>query len=318
MAVHNSANYLRQALESILNQSYSDFEFIVIDDGSSDNTSSILAEYALQDRRIVLVRNQTNLGLARSLNTGLGLAQSEFIARMDADDISLPERLATQVSVLDKCPEVGVLGTAACLIDSCGSLGQRVQYPERHDQLHWIMCFFENPIIHPSVMFRKKLVKDLGGYDETYTTSQDYNLWSRVLEKARLANVQDVYLYLRKHEDNISHLRRKQQQEFSLEISASLVSRMLNTTLKPAQLQHYCDFLWNQTKLPVNKLSFVMTTIFRLAKNFIGNQQMISSDRLWIVDNAVNKLSNFKHELDLSFIEQMKLNYLLWSLRRLV
>jgi len=315
MAVHDGEKYLRQAVDSILAQTFSDFEFIIVDDGSSDNTIPMLEKYAAEDRRIVLVRNKINLGLARSLNFGLDLAKGEYIARMDADDVSLPERFAVQVLFLDTHPKVGALATAANLIDAQGMVGPLVQFPEQHVRLQWIMCFFENPIIHPSVMLRRKVIGDKGGYDESFITSQDFDLWSRMAQSTELANIQDVYLHLRKHEENISHTRYHQQQADALRISASLISSILNFRIQPARINGYCDFLWNRTRMPLSEIPFAARIIYRLAKQFPGKSQMDHLDGLWIVENAINRIDAFKQESGLPPIEQLKLDYWKWSLK---
>jgi glycosyltransferase involved in cell wall biosynthesis len=318
MAVHNGEKYLRQAVESILKQTYSDFEFVIVDDGSGDNTVAILDEYAARDSRMVLARNDVNMGLARSLNRGLDLARGDYIARMDADDVNLPGRFAAQISFLEDHPDIGLVGTAAYFIDSRDSVGQLVQYPQSHDLLCWIMCFFENPVIHPSVMARRKIIKDLGGYDEACSTSQDYDLWSRMAARTKLANIQEAYLYLRKHEESISHTRHQMQQEFSLGISASLISRILNTGVQPVQIRRYCDFIWRHTGMSGNEILFAAGIIFRLAKKFLSDRHVDCQDRLWIFDNAIGRLNRFNQELSPSLITRMRLGYWKWSLKHLV
>ena len=245
MAVHNGERYLRQAVESILNQTYLDLEFIILDDGSSDSTPSILDEYAARDRRMVLVRNEANIGLARSLNRGLELAQSEYIARMDADDISLPGRLAAQVAFLDAHPDVGVLGTAACIINPLGNLGQEIKFPIDHALLRWRLCFFENPIIHPTVMMRKADVLKVNGYNPNLDTSQDHNLWCRLSGVTRLANLFDVYLYLRKHENGISSRKAAEQQKRGLENSGQLMESIIYEDISLASLERACHAVWS-------------------------------------------------------------------------
>lgn len=313
MAVKDGEKYLREAVDSILAQTFSDFEFIIVDDGSQDETAKILSGYS--DLRVVLLKNETSIGLTKSLNLGLEKAKGEYIARMDADDISLPHRLATQVSFLDENPQIGVVGTVAYLIDSNNVSGQLVQYPQHHDLLHWIMCFFENPILHPTVMFRSRPIKSLGGYSETYVTSQDYNLWSRAVQNTKLANVQDVCLHLRKHGENISKLKYQQQQQTSLEIGASVISGILKRSVKPARLKSYCDFLWNGIQIPKKEVLFVADIIFRLSKAFLRNPQVVHSEKLWIVDNAINRLNVLRQDLSLSLITRMKLDYYLRSLK---
>ena len=237
MPVYNGERYLREAVESILNQTYSDFEYIILDDGSSDSTGSILDEYAARDRRIVLAHNETNIGIARSLNRGLELARGEYIARMDADDVSLPGRLAAQVVFLDAHPEVGVLGTAARLSDQKGILGREIRFPVDHVLLRWRLCFFKNPINHPTVMMRKTRVLMVNGYDPNLDTAQDHNLWCRLSGVTRLANLSDVYLYIRAHEDNISLKKAAEQQKTAIENSRQLLSTILGENISLASLE---------------------------------------------------------------------------------
>lgn len=121
MAVYNSATYLREAIDSILGQTYTNFEFLIIDDASTEASPKILAEYLAKDRRIKVLRNDANLGLPRSLNKGLACIKSQLTARMDADDIALPERLAQQVSHFTDRPDLTVLGTPVSFIDKQGN-----------------------------------------------------------------------------------------------------------------------------------------------------------------------------------------------------
>lgn len=150
MSVYNCEEYLREAVDSILNQTFMDFEFIIIDDGSTDSTAAILAEYERKFTRLC-IHHQTNQGVIASLNMGLELAQGKYIARMDADNVSLPERLAKQVDFLETHPEIGVLGTGAQIMDGYGNTSQTVQFPTQHGVLRRCLCFF-NPIVHPTVM----------------------------------------------------------------------------------------------------------------------------------------------------------------------
>jgi hypothetical protein len=179
------------------------------------------------------------------------------------------------------------------------------------------MCFFANPIVHPSVMFRAQLIKNLGGYNDAYVTSQDYNLWSRAALHTRLANVQNACLHLRKHGENISQLKYQQQQQSSLEIGASVISRVIQADVKPSQIQSYCSFLWDGTQMNQYEVSFIAGLIFQLSKVFLDNPQMIYPDRLWIVNNAIARLNILKQKLKLPLVVRMKLCYWIWSLKGL-
>jgi len=228
MSVYNGERYLREALESILNQTFSDFEFINIDDGSTDTTWRILNDY--DGARIRLVRNEENIGLAGSLNKGLELARGEFIARMDADDISLPERFARQVEFLDAHPEIGVVGTAYQMIDAQGRLKDIPQPTTAPMILKWRGCF-GSPLAHPAIMARKELLERVGGYNEHFRTSQDYDLLQRLSGKTRLANLPDVLLYLRKHEKSISYQQNVGQLSSSYTISQRAIADLLGTEI---------------------------------------------------------------------------------------
>lgn len=168
MAVHNGEPYLREAVESVLNQRLAgpvgrvrrpDIEFIIIDDASTDATPAILAEYAAADARLLVLRNETNVGLTRSLNRALQHATGRYIARQDADDISLPHRLAAQLDYLENHPEIGLLGAAYTEIDLTGSPGAVHRPPPTDTGICWRMLF-HNPFCHSSVMFRRGLLQN--------------------------------------------------------------------------------------------------------------------------------------------------------------
>ena len=164
MSVYNGSRFLREAIESILNQTFYDFEFIIINDGSTDRTAEILATY--QDKRIRIVRNSDNIGLTKSLNEGLKLARGKYIARQDADDISLPKRLERQISYLEAQPDIALLGTWANSIDERGKILWEMRPPSDPSLLRWSMLF-NNNMIHSSVMFNAAKAMDIGGYDSS-------------------------------------------------------------------------------------------------------------------------------------------------------
>ena len=181
MSVYNGGPFVRRSVESILSQTFTDFEFIVVDDGSTDTSSEILASCG--DPRVRLLRNTTNIGLTRSLNVGLRAAQGEFVARQDADDVSLPERLASQVAAFGSDRLAALIGTQARHVNVDGRPFDTREWRKCASPLaiEW-QCMFENPFVHTSVMFRRDLVVDqLGGYDESFRTNQDFELWSRIV-----------------------------------------------------------------------------------------------------------------------------------------
>lgn len=199
MSVYNGELYLREAIDSILNQTFNDFEFLIIDDASTDSTPEILCSY--HDPRIRIIRNTENLGLTKSLNKGLKLAKGEYIARMDADDISLPERFDKQVDFLDSHPDIALVGTAKQIIDQEGNtIGTffSLLQPQYRDFLK------ANRITHGSIMVRQKILEKYSGYNELFKKSQDYALWLQMSKEYRLHNIHDVLYKQRIHQKSVS------------------------------------------------------------------------------------------------------------------
>jgi len=203
MSVYNGERYLAEAIESILGQTFTDFEFIIINDGSTDGTAGILRSY--DDPRLRIVE-QTNIGLTRSLNRGISLARGEYIARMDDDDVALPERLTQHVAFLDTHPRVGVVGSACRVIDELNGREWVYRVPLSDEQLrrHLIRG---NPFVHTSVTMRKSVLQAVGGYNEDYPYLQDYELWVRLAGRTRLANLPDVLVVHRHHWGTVSTTR---------------------------------------------------------------------------------------------------------------
>lgn len=202
MPVYNGERFLRGALESILSQTFTDFEFLIIDDGSTDQSAEIVRTY--NDSRIRLVQNESNLKLTASLNRGLSLARGEYIARMDADDVCMPERLEKQVRFLDENQHVDILGTDVEMIDHAGALwlgSKPFRLPRKHGAIRW-MLYFVCPIYHPTVMMRRTVMDSLDGYSLDFPYAEDYDLWLRAAAQVQIGNVPDILLKLRIHESS--------------------------------------------------------------------------------------------------------------------
>ncbi|MCS4223271.1 glycosyltransferase [Salinibacter ruber] len=195
MAVYNERPYLKGAVRSILEQTLADFEFIIVNDGSTDGTKEVLDQFADRDERIRCV-HQENRGLIASLNRGLDMARGKYIARMDADDISYERRFEHQVRFLDQNPSVGVLGTQTDIIDDKGQIVDSWDLPTDPNQVAWFLLF-GNCFCHPSVMMRSSLIEELGGYSGWARDAEDYELWSRAFLESRLSNLSDTLLKYR-------------------------------------------------------------------------------------------------------------------------
>ena len=199
MPVYNGGIYLKEAIESILGQTFRDFELLIIDDGSTDGSYDLVAAYS--DSRIRLVRQDKNHGLVASLNLGLTLARGKFVARMDADDISFPERLSRQVDFMDANPSVGICGSWLQTF----SMAERTLWPSplAHNEIH-AKLLFESALYHPTVFIRKSLFSDqVLRYMEDFPCAEDYELWSRCVSHCRLANIGEVLLYYRIHNKSV-------------------------------------------------------------------------------------------------------------------
>ena len=190
LSVHNGARTVNAAVESIRAQTFTGWELLLVDDASTDGTSVLLAK--LDDERIRIIRNAQNRGLAASLNLAFRASRGELIARMDADDVALPQRLATQVAFLRAHPEVDILGSAAILIDGDGrELGISTRR-ETHEEIA-ATILKENPFIHPSVVMRRRVLEELD-YDESLRRAQDYDLWLRGVNRFRYHNLEEPLL----------------------------------------------------------------------------------------------------------------------------
>lgn len=208
LPTYNSASFLSEAINSILMQSYSDFELLIINDCSTDVTPEIFAD--INDQRVRIIDNDQNLGLAASLNRGLALARGKFIARMDADDISMPDRFKKQVEFMEANPKVGVLGSWYQWMDTDGNPGKIVRFPTSNGVIQWQLIVDRQPLAHPVVMMRAEALRAINGYkDMRY--SQDYDLFSRLAKDWELANLPVVLLLRREHPGRIGLSYKEEQ-----------------------------------------------------------------------------------------------------------
>ena len=219
--------YLREAIESILNQTYKNFEFIIIDDCSTDNSLEIIKSY--NDERIVLIENEENIGLTKSINKGLAVAKGEYIARMDADDVSLPQRFEKQINYMNDHTELIVCGSSMELIGSWeGKFLNKIVYrtlPER--EVFRIFLLFGNHTNIPNnvAMFRhEKLLSNNVKYNENYIYAQDYRMWVECSKYGECYNLEDVLVLYRIHDGAVSSAKKQAQKECAKNIMAEQLS----------------------------------------------------------------------------------------------
>lgn len=200
LPVYNAGNYLKEAIASILKQNYLNYEFIIINDGSTDNSEEVILSF--NDNRIKYVY-QENKGLGGTLNVGLSLCVGKYIARQDQDDISYPDRFKKQVEFLEKNPKIALLGTHAKIVTENAT---KISY-HRHAASPANLKFdllFDNPFVHSSVMFRKSAIEANGFYNEDRNLYEDYDLWSRLSYSNEVANLSEVLVEYRHHDKGLS------------------------------------------------------------------------------------------------------------------
>lgn len=197
MPVYNAGRFLREAIDSILRQDFADFEFVIVDDGSEDGSREVVRSYT--DRRIRLIVNPANLGVVRSLNAGIEAARGTLVARMDADDVCAPDRLGRQVAFLREHEDVLVVGTFIENIDGQGRSFGRTSFPVTDSALR-VRLRHGCPLAHPTVMMRRPAVVSAGLYREPMRHAEDYDLWLRMAERGKLANLPFIGLKYRTHQ----------------------------------------------------------------------------------------------------------------------
>ena len=282
MPVYNAAPFVAQAIQSILDQTFDNFELLIVD-GSTDDTPTIIEVFARKDARIRRLV-QSDRGIVPALNQGIAAARGTYIARMDADDVSVRARLAKQVEYLESHIDVGVLGTGARMTDSDGAPLQSLRFPSEHWMLRWSMCFY-SPIIHPSVMMRKQPLVAAGGYDSRMRYGEDYELWRRLSLVTRLANLPDELLYLRKHAENLSERHPSDARRFSLEVSSAVMSDILSEPVPAEEVQR----AWSGARSRSDAVGLARL-VFRLYRSIIRAHGMSDGERTLIRRDAAHRL----------------------------
>ena len=235
MPVYNGAAYLKDAIESVLWQTYVDFVFLIVNDGSTDDTENIILSF--NDSRIQYVKNAENLKLVNTLNKGLSLVRTKYVARIDADDVSLPDRLERQVSYMEQNPDVGVVGTW------CRTFGEGIPAVIKYEVANSDICFrqlYQIQIVHPSCMMRMSVLNQLDlVYDESYLHAEDYELFTRLSHITKLANIPEILHLYRKHDEAVSILYKNQQKENSLRVIKREFS-IVGVNISDLQAEDFC------------------------------------------------------------------------------
>jgi len=287
----NEGKYLSEALDSIINQTFSDFEIIVIDDGSVDNTQGILKNYLKKDRRIRVIRNESNLGIANSLNIGIMEAKNEWIARMDGDDISYPQRFEKQINYLSNHPEIDVLSTGIEGINETGGVLFRKTLPEKHSLLCWETPF-ALAAFHGTVMMRTNKVRSVGGYSQE-ALLEDVELWTRLIQIARFATIPDILYQYRRSRDELKQKIQKRK-ELSNTIYRKYISRILGRNISEnlysnLRLSYYPNKI---IKLSDTEVSESLILLYEIFQYFNKNNIFIEEELPLLYKNISLKTQN--------------------------
>ena len=276
MSVYNGEKYLRESIDSILSQTFTDFELLIVNDASADGSGKILDSFT--DRRIVRINNNENVGLAASLNKGLALSRGEYIARMDSDDIAFPNRLAKQMAYLQIHPSVGLVGSQMTIINQVGETTGNYQVPCSNAMVVWKLIF-GNPIAHPSVMFRKEIIVASGGYDAELPASQDKDLWVRLIDKTKFANLNESLVKYRRHPEAVWARQPGLAHQISQKIGRQLASYFLDEDI-PETAWSLVDRSQNdECVLTATEMEVAATLIYRLQMAFVSQMELKQDER---------------------------------------
>ena len=277
MSVYNGSKFLKFAIKSILDQTFTDFEFIIVNDRSTDSSRSIIE--AFRDKRIRIIDNIKNIGLTKSLNVGIEQAKGEYIARMDADDISLNSRLSTQYGFLNKYNEFGVVGSSVNIINDRGKVESSKYRPKREEDIKFYLIK-NNPFIHSSVLIRKECFDTLGYYDESYTYSQDYELWSRFSVKYKMFNFGKIFHHWRRHPGGISSTKTGTQGQFARCIALKYIKSISSNacTLEDSVIH----------SLRLGKYNNRREKVDRVVEDVLRKFPYSNNARIWVYDYFKN------------------------------
>jgi len=299
MTVFNGEKYIREAIESFLNQTYKDFEFLIIDDASVDSSRDIILSF--KDPRIRLIANEKNIGFVSSLNKGLQLAKGEYIARIDADDISMPERLEKQLIFMENHPEVGLLGCWVENIDEFGNIIDNWHRPHENGHLRWCLLTGTNCIAHSSTFYRKKIALQLGGYREM--RAEDYDLWSRMSFQTKIYQIPEFLIRLRKHISSSVEKYSKETEKMTRLVMRESMSRILEKDITGEQIDIFRNAFLKYDFINVRPM---FQLLFRLYEVYIKNVNLSENEKTQIKNDIVNVVAGthikYKHRYHIKII----------------
>lgn len=286
MPVYNAKEYLAEAIESLLKQTLVDFELVIIDDCSKDGSTELVSQYS--DPRIRLIKNEQNLGVARTLNVGLRFCRGEFIARMDADDVADPSRLERQYDFLDTHNGIDLVGADIIRMDSEGNeLSEQHRNPDTWGKLKWLM-FLNCSIAHPTIMARKSFFEKAGGYP--IISGEDFALWHAAIDKGlRLQNLPMPLLRYRVHVKSISKARAIEHLEAAADVVRKHAEKRLGLSLDRSLAMEHLRLA--DQSIPLGSVAGLIPFYLTIARASFRDPQTTLGDTLFIWRRLVSRLS---------------------------
>ncbi len=303
LPVYNGDKYLKKAIESILKQTFSNFEFIIVNDGSTDNSLEIIKSF--NDPRIKIINNKKNLGLIKSLNIGLEQAKGRYIARLDADDIALENRLEKQYNYLEKNKNVTLIGGGAEIINNEGKYVRKKLPITDFDQIKFWALFIGNPFLHSSIFFRKKDINSINGYSHKYKHVEDYDLYLRLIKNGyKIINLPEIFIKYRIHNQSIGQSKdSKKEQDANVK---KIIFNNINNYY-PLSWKGF-EILYDKQKMREIKNSFKAIYLHRQIFKSYKSKEKLSSEQIkkikpiyrqkqkWIIKQYIKSLiHNMEH-----------------------
>ena len=276
MPVYNGEKYLAEAIASILNQTFADFEFIIVDDCSQDGSAEIIRAFAKCDERIRLIQHERNLGEAAARNSGIAASSGELIAAMDCDDISLPERLEKQARFLQSHPDIGVVGTFLYTVSADKTGRQSHAYPQQHAFIVLESALGSTPVAGAATMARRNALHSVGGYDSAQHFACDKELFSRLFCATRFANLPTALYVYRMHHGQMTQMSDEKQKTVAADVRRRWLDRLWGEA-PPASIDRL-NKLRVGTKLGWRQRRLLRQDIERLLKALVANKALIASD----------------------------------------
>ena len=296
MPAYNAGKYIGEAIQSVIDQTYSDWELLVVNDGSTDNTVEVVESFS--DSRIRLLHNPENLRLIKTLNRGLEEALGEYIARLDSDDLATPDRLVLQAEALDADPELAILGGRSNVINENGELvrsGRDSFLPASEEGIQFASMFY-NPFRHSAVMFRRDIVRAHGGYPEVMQNVEDFGLWCELIKQHKAINLNTTLCDYRVHNESVMKMAKKESKLTKVEPRLALTAPVYFENAMRILKDESVAKLWAENWPKVRYSYFGACNIAelrRIFEKFIDTLDPLDFESAQVLHYGLRKLSNY-------------------------